>query len=565
MVSYPINFTTTGTYTLWLRGYPTNAAGDSVYVGLGDQVVEATGFAPDTWEWANERMASGQAVTLSVEASGVYTLSLWMREDGLRLDRLLLTTDTTYLPSGDGPAETARQVGGGGQITPLDHTIVYTYDDLYRLTGADYNTGESYGYSYDPVGNRLQQIINSNVISYTYDDANRLATLNGQSVYTFDNNGNLLETGVITNVFDAANRLTETAVSSQQLAVSYDGLGNRVAQTVGVSTTYFALDVASGLPEVIYTSEGNTYLHLPGVIVAESATGETRYLLSDGLGSIRQAVDDNGEVVSYHEFDPYGNPVSNNGGEPYGYTGEWWEGYNELLHLRARWLMPETGTFLSRDAVESEPPYQYVRGNPVNLADPSGFISECEGSKCKVELLTVPVRKIEFLGHYGIIHTDQNEKQRFLDALPEDTSVDWGGIILSGDTTDMGNPVFWDPKTHPFDGIAGIIQAHIVKDDEIAIQAVKEDSQTSVVVVAEGEAVCDKWDCLKSAMTQIEQNQIAYQLMGPNSNSAAISVLRHCGLSWFKPAIVLSLKTPWRAHPGWTLNLLSADANARQQ
>ncbi len=35
-------------------------------------------------------------------------------------------------------------------------------------------------------------------------------------------------------------------------------------------------------------SEGNAYLHLPGVIVAESSTGETRFLLSDGLGSVRQ-------------------------------------------------------------------------------------------------------------------------------------------------------------------------------------------------------------------------------------------------------------------------------------
>jgi hypothetical protein len=41
--------------------------------------------------------------------------------------------------------------------------------------------------------------------------------------------------------------------------------------------------------------------------------------------------------------------------------------------------MPETGTFLSVDAVESEPPYQYVGGNPTNRADPSGhFAQECE-------------------------------------------------------------------------------------------------------------------------------------------------------------------------------------------
>jgi hypothetical protein len=60
-----------------------------------------------------------------------------MREDGLRIDRLLLTTDTTYLPLDVGPAETNRQIGAGSLTTPLSHTIVYTYDNLYRLTNAD--------------------------------------------------------------------------------------------------------------------------------------------------------------------------------------------------------------------------------------------------------------------------------------------------------------------------------------------------------------------------------------------------------------------------------------------
>ena len=130
--------------------------------------------------------------------------------------------------------------------------------------------------------------------------------------------------------------------------------------------------MAAGLPEVIYTSDDDRYLHLPGLIVAESAAGELRYLMPDGLGSIRQAVDSQGQVTVYHEFDPYGSPVET-GGDPYGFTGEWWEEEVALLHLRARWYAPGVGVFLSRDPVEGEPPYAYVRGNPVNLTDPSGY------------------------------------------------------------------------------------------------------------------------------------------------------------------------------------------------
>ena len=86
-------------------------------------------------------------------------------------------------------------------------------------------------------------------------------------------------------------------------------------------------------------------------------------------------------MVAYHGFDPYGNPVQS-GGSPYGYTGEWWEADAGLLHLRARWYAPGTGTFLSRDAWpgdvrrgQSLNGWSYVEGNPINWVDPSGLYS----------------------------------------------------------------------------------------------------------------------------------------------------------------------------------------------
>lgn len=314
----------------------------------------------------------------------------------MRLDRLLLVTDTAYLPGDTGPAETSRQTGfiPGGSFGPLNRVITYNYDRLYRLTEAGYNSGLVYAYEYDPVGNRLQQIINTmsgtggDATDYLYDAANRLEQVSHQSSvvsYQFDANGNLLQTGAMTNTWDAANRLTQIAVNPKSEIVNlYNGMNDRVGQTIGVTTTHFALDV-QGLPEVIYTSPsadsgGESYLHLPGVIMTESSSGEVRYLLSDGLGSVRQAVDETAQVVAYYEFDPYGVPVNNNGGDPYGYTGEWYGGYTHLLHLRARWYAPETGAFLSRDAwpgstyrPNSLQGYSYTGNNPVRYQDPSGF------------------------------------------------------------------------------------------------------------------------------------------------------------------------------------------------
>ncbi len=383
-LDYLIHFTTPGTYTLWARAYADNGDADSLHLALDQQPLRLSGFSPEAWSWSNQAMSQPTyPLTVTIESRGLHTLTVWMREDGLRLDRILLTTDTTFIPTDLGPDPTVRQ--------RTETVIQYDYDPLYRLTNADYSTGETYAYNYDPVGNRLQQIIDGDITSYLYDDANRLQSVDGQP-YTFDANGNLLNSDTMTNTWDAANRLTKIVNPKSEIANRYNGVNDRVGQTIGLSTTHFALDVAAGLPEVIYTSENEAYLHLPGVIVTEKA-GETRYLLSDGLGSVRQAMDDNGSVVVYNEFDPYGNPIVNRKSSivnPYGYTGEWWQDEVELLHLRARWYMPETGTFLSRDPWEGDihesqtlNHWPYVQNNPVNFSDPSGYIKKSEDKTAK--------------------------------------------------------------------------------------------------------------------------------------------------------------------------------------
>jgi hypothetical protein len=102
---YTINFTTTSIYTVWLRGYAPDAAGDSLYIALDEQTpMLLTGFAPQTWSWAN-RNPQDTSVTIEVTEPGLHTLHLWQREDGLRLDRILLTTDSSYNPIGNGPPE----------------------------------------------------------------------------------------------------------------------------------------------------------------------------------------------------------------------------------------------------------------------------------------------------------------------------------------------------------------------------------------------------------------------------------------------------------------------------
>lgn len=107
-LEYTINFTTTGTYYVWVRGYAPNGAGDSVYVSLDDQSpVILTALPPRQWAWANIT-GQGQRLTVEVTEPGEHTLFLWQREDGLKIDRFVLTVDDNYNPQGNGPNESPR-------------------------------------------------------------------------------------------------------------------------------------------------------------------------------------------------------------------------------------------------------------------------------------------------------------------------------------------------------------------------------------------------------------------------------------------------------------------------
>ncbi|MBK8136466.1 MAG: RHS repeat-associated core domain-containing protein [Chloroflexi bacterium] len=66
-----------------------------------------------------------------------------------------------------------------------------------------------------------------------------------------------------------------------------------------------------------------------------------------------------------------------------GFTGEMTDDPTGLTYLRARYYHPSSGTLLTQDPVmgvvvgpaSTFNPYLYVRGNPVNLTDPSGRIA----------------------------------------------------------------------------------------------------------------------------------------------------------------------------------------------
>ncbi|MES1172938.1 MAG: hypothetical protein ABUL62_01325 [Myxococcales bacterium] len=112
-LNFPVKFATTGTYQVWVRGLGAGSADRTIHAGIdGTAVASAdriSGFSA-SYAWSKSTL-DGPVATISVTSAGVHTINLWMREDGFRFDRLLLTTSTSFVPSGAGPAESSRGQG----------------------------------------------------------------------------------------------------------------------------------------------------------------------------------------------------------------------------------------------------------------------------------------------------------------------------------------------------------------------------------------------------------------------------------------------------------------------
>jgi hypothetical protein len=109
-LDFKVNFVKTGVHHVWVRGIGANGSDDSCHVGLdGAEVSTADALSSfgTGWTWSRACM-DGTSATLNIATPGVHTINVWMREDGFVIDKLLLSVNVNYAPSGTGPAESPK-------------------------------------------------------------------------------------------------------------------------------------------------------------------------------------------------------------------------------------------------------------------------------------------------------------------------------------------------------------------------------------------------------------------------------------------------------------------------
>ena len=110
-LNFPVQFTSTGTYYVWVRGSGPSANDDSCHVGLGGAAVSSAdriSTFTSNLGWSRATM-DGPLATLQVSQAGLRNINLWMREDGFSVDKIVLTKNQNFVPTGTGPAESDRQ------------------------------------------------------------------------------------------------------------------------------------------------------------------------------------------------------------------------------------------------------------------------------------------------------------------------------------------------------------------------------------------------------------------------------------------------------------------------
>jgi YD repeat-containing protein len=258
-------------------------------------------------------------------------------------------TGSASFPGGDPPAGGTSNVVvvaldglrmPGGEPAVEQRTVRYGYDGLARLTAATETPGRRYRYAYDGVGNRSGAWVDDvPTATMQYDAANQVLG------WSYDAAGNLLSDGTRTLRYDALGRLSSAAAAGTTTRYGYNGDGVLATQTTNSATTTYTQDLVAPLSEVLeQTTSGTTTRYWYGRERLAAVAGSTRtWSGTDALGSVRQTLADSGSASTPLHYDPWGTPTE---GTPpsFGFTGELQDALGGLVHLRARWYLPEHGS-----------------------------------------------------------------------------------------------------------------------------------------------------------------------------------------------------------------------------
>jgi RHS repeat-associated protein len=191
-----------------------------------------------------------------------------------------------------------------------------------------------------------------------------------------------------TYTYDFENRLLRVQTPTNTLAYTYAADGVRISARLDGIVTNYLVDKNRDYSQVLEERDPigtllAAYTHGDDLISQERG-GSKSYYHYDGLGSTRALTDSSEQLTDSYTYEAFGNLTRVTGATPnsFLFAGEQFDPNSGFYYLRARYMNPEIGRFVTMDTFKghmTDPlslhKYLYGNGNPVDNIDPSGQFS----------------------------------------------------------------------------------------------------------------------------------------------------------------------------------------------
>jgi len=294
---------------------------------------------------------------------------------------------------------------------------VFSYDEIYRLTGVKFNSPEPTNpateqfekrksITFDKLSNILSIVESQNSQDKTittdipadsnYSKLNQYARFD-QWGLSYDLNGNLTQKSTQKMYYDYRNRMVRVIEGTTTTEGKYDALGRRMQKVVTAGSQsktenyYYAghqvIEVRDGNDQVknqfIYGNGIDEFIRMD---VYNGSAITPYYFHTNAIDSTTAITDANGQVIERYQYDLYGMPTFMDAagnvipksaiGNNILFQGSEYEPETNLYYFRARHFDPIMGRFLQVDPMGYQDNlnlYQAFNMNGVNFVDPFGL------------------------------------------------------------------------------------------------------------------------------------------------------------------------------------------------
>ncbi len=168
-LDYDINFVKTGIHYVWILAWGESGSDDSCHAGLDNDATLSSQMSGwnNNYQWSNNRYQQPGPSRITVTSTGPHTLNIWVREDGLIIDKIVVTSNRDFSLSGNepGPPESIRgAILNAHAPNPADGALHSdTWANLSWSAGETAATHDVYlGESLDGVNNRAAETFRGN-------------------------------------------------------------------------------------------------------------------------------------------------------------------------------------------------------------------------------------------------------------------------------------------------------------------------------------------------------------------------------------------------------------------